>query len=53
LPPPGKRFDSEIGKADFGRAAAWAEWISKRNPFAQTSIGLKPGKPGLSGGMDF
>jgi hypothetical protein len=29
LPLPGKRFDSQIGKADFGRAAAWAEWISK------------------------
>ena len=24
-----------------------------RSPFAQTSKGLKPGKPGLSGGMDF
>jgi hypothetical protein len=28
LPPPGKCFESEIGEANFGRAAAWAEWIS-------------------------
>jgi hypothetical protein len=26
---PGERKNSEIGEADFGRAAAWAEWISK------------------------